>query len=436
MGSERGAGDDPERLLADPGDGQIGLDAAALVEQLRVDGRADRLVDVVGAEPIEGIRRSRARDVELRERGLVEEPRGVARRDALGADRRRPVAARPAVGPIAPGARGGVRVEPVDPLPAGLLAEAGIEGGEAVVGRRQPQRPAGRPLLAGIDDVVVARVGIERADPRVVTARVVRAEAPDVHRRGIDERHPLDDPLGDHPTDAARPREPVDAESGGDPEAGHLGCLAEDELAVGREGLGAVDDLGDLGPPQARDPPLRSLPGLGEPLHVGFEQRPRVAQRLVDVPGDRVAGVAADEQAAGLGTEVVDRVGIADRRGVGRDRRIERLGDQVLVAHRDDRDRRPGEPPERPRGGAGGDHGGLGRDRAAIGDHADHAVAVELEAGHADAGVERRAVPGGPLRQRLGRAARDRRSRRPAATPTRARPRRRAAAAARGSPRG
>ena len=52
--AEGAAGHHVEAVLVEPGEGEVGFDAAALVAQLRVDERALRLVEVVGGQPLQG----------------------------------------------------------------------------------------------------------------------------------------------------------------------------------------------------------------------------------------------------------------------------------------------------------------------------------------------------------------------------------------------
>jgi hypothetical protein len=49
---EGAAGHHVEAVLVEPGEGEVGLDAAALVAELGVDQRAGRLVEVVGGQPL------------------------------------------------------------------------------------------------------------------------------------------------------------------------------------------------------------------------------------------------------------------------------------------------------------------------------------------------------------------------------------------------
>src|SRR5699024_474290 len=133
----------------------VGLDPAAVVEELRVDDRADRPVDAVRAQPLEESERARPEDLELRERGLVEERDALACRPRLDLDRRRPVLTGPAARSQRFVAARRVGLVPVDALPASLLAEGRLEGDVPLIGRRHAERPSGLALLARVLDVVV-----------------------------------------------------------------------------------------------------------------------------------------------------------------------------------------------------------------------------------------------------------------------------------------
>ena len=221
--------------------------------------------------PLEEGGRALAGDVDLGEARLVEERGALAAGAVLGADRGRPQPPRPAAGPKRLVAGRRVRLEPVGPLPARLLAERGAELDQARVGGREAQRPSGLPLVAGVLDVVVGRVDLERARERVVAARVVGAETARVHLPDVEARQPVDDPLGDELPHPARAGQAVRAEAGRDPEAGQLGG-AEDELAVRGERLGPVDEPDDLGLAELRHPDERVRHQLLEPLPVLGEQ--------------------------------------------------------------------------------------------------------------------------------------------------------------------
>ena len=84
---DRGPGDHQVAVGRDPGHRQVALDAAALVEQLRVDDPADRYVHVVRAQPLEERDRTRTDDLDLGERALIEQAGRLPGRQRLGADR-------------------------------------------------------------------------------------------------------------------------------------------------------------------------------------------------------------------------------------------------------------------------------------------------------------------------------------------------------------
>ena len=183
---ERRARHDAEPVLGKPCDGEVALDPATAVEHLGVGHAPDLAGDAVRAEPFEELGRPLARHVDLRERRLVEERRRLAAGDVLGADRRRPQLPRPAARAqrLVPAHR--VRLEPVRTLPARLLAEHGPELHEPRVRRREAQRPARLPLVAGVLHVVVRLVDLLRAGERVLRATDTRrrsASSPCARRR-------------------------------------------------------------------------------------------------------------------------------------------------------------------------------------------------------------------------------------------------------------
>ena len=335
---DRRPGDEQEALRGEPRDRQVRLDPAAPVEQLRVDDRADRSIDGIRAHPVEERDGTRAGDLELRERRLVEQTGGRSRGERLGADRGRPVVARPAARAerLVPGR--GVRLEPVRPLPAGLLAERRTERLEGLVRRRGAERPPGLALLVGVVDVVVGRVVLDRARERVALRPIRGPEPPDVHLPEVELGFALDDPGRHLASDPARPGDAVGREPRGDEEPADL-RFTEDELVVGREPLGAVDDPADARVLHRRHPPDRALHDRLEPRHVGREQLPvEVRRDAIEPPRRRVVLVAAHAQPADLLAEVDEVVRVAQLRQARVDA-LDRLGEQVLVRHRDDRAR-------------------------------------------------------------------------------------------------
>ena len=191
----------------------------------------------------------------------------------------------------------------------------------------------------------------------------------------------LDDPLRHLPAHTAGAGQAVGAESGRHPEPGHV-RLAQDELAVGRERLRAVEQLAHLRALHRRHPPDRVGQQLVEPLPVlGQQLRLEPIRHPVQRPGGGIALVAAHDQAAHLGAPVDEVVGIAQRRQ-RLQRRVERLGDQELVGVGDDRH------VDADHAGdlwcvhaAGVDHD-VGADRALVGYHLVHAAVLQTDLEH------------------------------------------------------
>src|SRR6185369_9634108 len=97
-------------------------------------------------------------------------------------------------------------------------------------------------------------------------------EAADVDRPQIHGRLAPDDPLRERAPGAARGGDAVGVEARADEEAGQLRRLAEDERAVGREGLGAVDELDDADVLERGDARERLLHERLEVLPVRVEE--------------------------------------------------------------------------------------------------------------------------------------------------------------------
>ena len=85
---ERRPRHDAEAILGEARDREVALDPAARIEHLRVRHLSDVAGDAVRAEALEEVGCPFSRDSSLRERALVEDRRGLATRDVLGADRR------------------------------------------------------------------------------------------------------------------------------------------------------------------------------------------------------------------------------------------------------------------------------------------------------------------------------------------------------------
>ena len=209
-----------------------------------------------------------------------------------------------------------------------------------------------------------------------------RPEAPDVHPPEVELGLAVDDPRRDLATDPARSRDPVRGEPGGHEEPTDLG-LAEDELVVRREPLRAVDDAVDPRIRHRGHAPDRALHDRPEPLHVGRQEPPvEVGRDAVERPRRGVALVAAHAQPADL-LAVVDEVVRVAQLGQARVDALDRLGEEVLVCHRDDRHRHAGQPADLGREHAAGvDHhvgAELGAFAGVLDRHAGHAAAVRAD---------------------------------------------------------
>ncbi len=245
-------------------------------------------------------------------------------------------------------------------------------------------------------------VELERArpDPAVVALRL--AEATDVDRPEVHGRFARHDPLGERASGAARRGDAERIEAAADVEACELRRLAEDEVAVGRERLRAVDQLLDARPLERRYAQQSLLHQRLEVIPVRIEQgEVEAIGDAVRRPGDRVRLVAAHDQPADLLLEIDQAVGVAERRQVGRDAG-DRLGDHVLVLHRGERHAHPGKAPERPGPLARTQHDDLGGDFALLGDDARDPAALSAKAGDGAAFDDPHTVLPRALGQRLG----------------------------------
>ena len=81
-----GARDDPEALRLETGHRHVADDAAAVVEELRVDDRAGRAVDAVVTDALEQARRTGTGDLDLPERAHVDDAGALAYGRVLGGD--------------------------------------------------------------------------------------------------------------------------------------------------------------------------------------------------------------------------------------------------------------------------------------------------------------------------------------------------------------
>src|SRR5262249_19864803 len=179
--------------------------------------------------------------------------------------------------------------------------ERRTELAEPWIGRRKAKAPAFLALLVRIAEIIVGAVDLlsplEGEPPRAVLG----AESAEGHVPDVEPRIALDDPGGHDPSHAAGPGDAVGAEATRDEEAADVRRLPENELTVGSECLGSVDEAYDLGSPDRRDAVDGTLHQRAEALLVGRQQLVvEVGGDAVEAPRGRGPLVAAGHQPADL----------------------------------------------------------------------------------------------------------------------------------------
>ena len=198
MGAEAGAGDDVEIVFGKPRDGQVALDAAARVEQLRIGQPARpawrrrwrRSSRAPSAHPCRSARiwrrRTGRRCRPLRAHARCSSPTGAE--PVLPAHRIDVAAARCR------------RRKPVRPLPAELRAEHRACVFQPLIERRDDARPAALIFLMREADRVVLAIGFERAVAHPVAVAVQIGEAADVDDPQIERRFARHHPFAPAPS--------------------------------------------------------------------------------------------------------------------------------------------------------------------------------------------------------------------------------------------
>ena len=248
---------------------------------------------------------------------------------------------------------------------------------------READREAARVVLAHLGVGVARRRPL--AEPRHVHAEDVVA--------GVALRHPV----GDDEAHAAALAE-ARHHRAGDPEVRQPRHRPDQGVAVGGEGEGAVDHLLDPGVLQGRIVAEAGLQRRGDPVEV------RLQQLVAEVPGRGfrrpwLAGllVGAEQHAAALlprvdlAGQVEDADHLAPRGRVELRHRLDRLGQQVHVLHREQRQLEPDHPPDLARPEAAGVDDVLGLDGAVLGDDVPGAVGLLGQLDDAVAEHDRRA---------------------------------------------
>ena len=139
-----GRSDDHEFIRGETRDGQVGFDAAVLIQPLRVDDAARGNIDVRARQTVQEGASVFTLHEEFREAGLVEQGDGIAHCEAFFAAVVEPVLAAIAVFVLRVGARRGI---PVRAFPTSGLTHAGARGHETVVQRRAARATRGLVLV-------------------------------------------------------------------------------------------------------------------------------------------------------------------------------------------------------------------------------------------------------------------------------------------------
>ena len=123
----------------------------------------------------------------------------------------------------------------------------------------------------------------------------MRSVAGDIEPVDVLLRLPAHDPLGERLADAAALKE-ASHHAAGEPVAALARDRADEWIAVGREGKGAVHPFTDAGPLQDRISPIDELQFLGDAIDVLLKQLyPEIPGRPVHFPVLRTRLVDADQ---------------------------------------------------------------------------------------------------------------------------------------------
>ena len=336
MGGKAGAGDDVEFVARHPCHSHIRLDAALVVEHLRIGQAAHGAVDIAGGDPVQGRCRIRPLQGEFRERGLVDQHRRLARGLMLAPHRVPPAGALIAVAVLRHLARRQIG-KPVWPFPAQLFAETGPSRLQMGIKRRAARGPGRAVLFRRPGDGVMFAIGFQRAFPYPVGRLMHLAEAADVYRPKVERGRALGHPFRQR---HARPPARGDAkgvEPGPDEQVPLFRRLAQDEVAIRREAFRPVDQLLDPGGFQRWHPADGQVHELPEMIEVrGQKLEVEPFGDSLHRPGHRVRLVPAPDKPADLFLPVGQPVGVAQggqvRRHAG-----DPFSHHVLMFHRHQR---------------------------------------------------------------------------------------------------
>ena len=263
--------------------------------------RARPFRHAVREQAVEEGLRAGTRNPELGKAGDVDEADPFARAPAFLADRAEPVGA-----PEAPlvARRNAGRRKPVGPLPPVALPEHGSGLFVAAMDGAGLGRARRRALLVGIVDGEDVAVGLLVLFDCVALVRV-GAEPAGVHGDQVYRRFPAIHPFREEATGPAG-RGDAEAEALGEPEVPEAVCRADQRVAVGRVGDGAVHHVLDAGFAEDRHAVDCGFDMGFEPVQVAGKQLlAEIVRHAVHETGGRAHLIRAENQAVALLAKIV-----------------------------------------------------------------------------------------------------------------------------------
>ncbi len=226
----------PEPLVVEFGDGQVGLDPAALVQPRGIGDPPGVAVHPVGRQVLQPLPGVLPGDQERRHERQVHDDDVLPGCPVLP----RPVGepARPPPGQLrflghggqrpltGPGTRGVHRV-PLRALPPADLAEGGPGRGQPVMQHRAPHVSGGPPLPARVVAPVDRAQGLRRPLPQVLGFGLIGMQPVEVDAGDVDVRGAFDDPVRQGATDPAAGEDSDRVQPGRDEEVAQFGRLAD-----------------------------------------------------------------------------------------------------------------------------------------------------------------------------------------------------------------
>ena len=257
-------------------------------------------------------------------------------------------------------------------------------GGHRVVGRRHLERPAGRQLLVGIGHHETAGVELAGRLLDEFATGGVGAVAGDVEAVDVGRRLAVDHQFRQRLADAAALQKPRH-DAAGEPVAAFSRDRADERIAVGREGEGAVDPFADANRLEDRIAAVDELELAGDPVDILLQKLDAIIPgRAVDRPVLGLRLVDADQHALLVLAHVGEPLEVHDHRQFGFQRGDlgDRLGQEVMMLERRQREVEPDHPADLLRPQASGIDHMLGVDGPGLGDDVPGRVRTLLQLNH------------------------------------------------------